>query len=391
MNSEQRALFQSILAHPDDDAPRLIYADWLEEHNDTIRAEFIRVQIGLARDECQSPKWRKLVFRARKLYNYRWSKPMHGKVIHCEFARGFVDRITIFSKRFAETAEKLFEIEPIQVLKLANLQAARGNIPVAELARCPSLARLRGLDLSLCSEAPTTVADLGAEGHLQQLKELTVHPAFFSGKQVLASLQAAQINTLETLRTGHVNSDYPMFARPEWTAFDFAQLAKWPGVRTLKTLALHDVAWTPALLEAFCAIPFQQLETLDLTGQHFIHTSHHFFQGSQDSGIGSEGLKMLAHAPHLGTLKELSARGHGITTTGIKALVQAPRMKNLRRLRLSGNPIDLEGIQAFLGDTVFEKMYLLDIDYSDTPQREEEDKKALKKRYPEAALQPIAF
>lgn len=40
---------QAILAHPADDAPRLIYADWLEEHGDSDRALFIRLQIALFR------------------------------------------------------------------------------------------------------------------------------------------------------------------------------------------------------------------------------------------------------------------------------------------------------------------------------------------------------
>jgi len=37
-----------ILANPDDDMPRLIFADWLEERGDP-RSEFIRVQCELAR------------------------------------------------------------------------------------------------------------------------------------------------------------------------------------------------------------------------------------------------------------------------------------------------------------------------------------------------------
>lgn len=39
-----------ILANPDDDVPRLIYADWLEEHGWSERAEFIRVQCELDRN-----------------------------------------------------------------------------------------------------------------------------------------------------------------------------------------------------------------------------------------------------------------------------------------------------------------------------------------------------
>lgn len=36
-----------ICEHPEDDSIRLIYADWLEDHGDPERAEFIRVQVEL--------------------------------------------------------------------------------------------------------------------------------------------------------------------------------------------------------------------------------------------------------------------------------------------------------------------------------------------------------
>lgn len=41
------AFLQDILARHDDDVVRLIYADWLEEHDHPERAELIRVQIEL--------------------------------------------------------------------------------------------------------------------------------------------------------------------------------------------------------------------------------------------------------------------------------------------------------------------------------------------------------
>ena len=43
------ALLAAICADPADDLPRLAYADWLEEHDDAARAEFVRVQCELAR------------------------------------------------------------------------------------------------------------------------------------------------------------------------------------------------------------------------------------------------------------------------------------------------------------------------------------------------------
>src|SRR5438132_1016345 len=43
------AFLDAIRAQPDDDTPRLVYADWLDDRGDAARAEFLRVQCELAR------------------------------------------------------------------------------------------------------------------------------------------------------------------------------------------------------------------------------------------------------------------------------------------------------------------------------------------------------
>lgn len=48
---------QSILADPDNDGPRLVYADWLDENGDGARAEFIRLQIESARLHAAVARW----------------------------------------------------------------------------------------------------------------------------------------------------------------------------------------------------------------------------------------------------------------------------------------------------------------------------------------------
>jgi uncharacterized protein (TIGR02996 family) len=56
------AFLQAILSSPDDDTPRLAYADWLEEHGRSERAAFIRVQCQLARlpdDDPRRRSWRR--------------------------------------------------------------------------------------------------------------------------------------------------------------------------------------------------------------------------------------------------------------------------------------------------------------------------------------------
>lgn len=48
-------LLAAILANPDDDTVRLVFADWLEESGEADRAEFIRVQVELDKGEQFEP------------------------------------------------------------------------------------------------------------------------------------------------------------------------------------------------------------------------------------------------------------------------------------------------------------------------------------------------
>src|SRR5262245_2431631 len=60
-SSHSGAFLDAILDNPEDDAPRLIYADWLDEQGDSARAEFIRLQCALARspsNDRRRPGWR---------------------------------------------------------------------------------------------------------------------------------------------------------------------------------------------------------------------------------------------------------------------------------------------------------------------------------------------
>ncbi|OWK45415.1 TIGR02996 domain-containing protein [Fimbriiglobus ruber] len=47
--SDEAAFLRAILASPGDATTRLVYADWLEEHDDTRRAEFLRIDTEVER------------------------------------------------------------------------------------------------------------------------------------------------------------------------------------------------------------------------------------------------------------------------------------------------------------------------------------------------------
>src|SRR5579884_1340778 len=87
----------AILAAPDDDAPRLVYADHLEERGDP-RGEFIRVQCELARLPEGDRRRKDLERKERVLlaeHGEEWAGPVQDLVVQSEFRRGFIDGVTL--------------------------------------------------------------------------------------------------------------------------------------------------------------------------------------------------------------------------------------------------------------------------------------------------------
>lgn len=46
----EKEFIRDIVAHPEDDTPRLVLADWLEEQGREIQGEFIRCQVRRQED-----------------------------------------------------------------------------------------------------------------------------------------------------------------------------------------------------------------------------------------------------------------------------------------------------------------------------------------------------
>src|SRR5262245_43910069 len=65
MNRE--ALLAAVLQEPEDDALRLVLADWHEEHGESERAELIRVGVEVARADPAADRFALLQTRERQL------------------------------------------------------------------------------------------------------------------------------------------------------------------------------------------------------------------------------------------------------------------------------------------------------------------------------------
>src|SRR5262249_2972862 len=71
--THDEAFIRSILETPEDDGVRLIYADWLEEH-DNPRGEFIRTQVELSRLSAGDPRFSALQERKSELLAAHWDE-----------------------------------------------------------------------------------------------------------------------------------------------------------------------------------------------------------------------------------------------------------------------------------------------------------------------------
>src|SRR5579871_4647268 len=83
--TDELAFLAAIKEDPDNDLPRLIFADWLDENRQPERAELIRVQVEWARLGEEAPeeveRHRQLNERARSLiaqHGERWLAPWAG-------------------------------------------------------------------------------------------------------------------------------------------------------------------------------------------------------------------------------------------------------------------------------------------------------------------------
>jgi uncharacterized protein (TIGR02996 family) len=75
MTDDEDGLYRAVLANPADDAPRLVYADWLDETGDT-RGEYLRLDLNLAQRTDRGSAFRRDLARAtaiRKRLDTDWA------------------------------------------------------------------------------------------------------------------------------------------------------------------------------------------------------------------------------------------------------------------------------------------------------------------------------
>ncbi|MEP6864552.1 MAG: hypothetical protein ABJE66_28280 [Deltaproteobacteria bacterium] len=164
---EDESMFQAVLRAPDDDLPRVEYAEWLRIHSDENtrwRGECISEGMALARAAREEPtidfEHRRPTITSTALSEIS-SLESDDLVSSIRVHRGFVEKVAIRATNLMKLADELFGAAPIRFLDLIDV-----NRVVEELARWPGLARMRALTFPIYGDD-----DLLTDATLDQLLE----------------------------------------------------------------------------------------------------------------------------------------------------------------------------------------------------------------------------
>jgi uncharacterized protein (TIGR02996 family) len=182
---EQAALLAAICAEPDEDTPRLVYADWLQEHGDEEQATFVREAVRLewlsdSEDEKRQQIAKRLDgIEARN--GRRWLDAIGIEGVEAVYDRGMVEGVFYHDiDAFLASASVLFSRVPVRELTVYGLGGYEPlPDPLHKLIAMPEFTRLRALHLSngglpIFSDSWERFI---TSPHLANLRELSVRSA----------------------------------------------------------------------------------------------------------------------------------------------------------------------------------------------------------------------
>jgi uncharacterized protein (TIGR02996 family) len=355
--NDHDGFMRAIVEQPDDDAPRLVYADWLEEHGDTARAEFIRVQCELARlpeSDRRGAALRKREAALLKQYRKAWLAPLANSIEKGEFRRGFVERVEVWCDQLLlDDAAAVFDAAPVRDISVLTTGEEDGVSfefldPQEFLANRTGFERVTRLDLSRHVMSDDTVASLVRWKKLANLKALDLTGNVVDVGAMRALLKSPVLGRLEELRFGASYSGSEDGVSEE----ALAVLAESPRLAQLTSLGLEDDRLSEAILLRLirsrhatrlhtltlsnCVVTAGVLQALVETAERSARWRHLALTGDQ---LNSAAIRPLAESPHLTGLESLDLRFNRITKVGARALAASPALQALNRLELYGNQI----------------------------------------------------
>jgi uncharacterized protein (TIGR02996 family) len=379
-------LLAAVLRDPDDEAVRLVYADWLEERGDP-RGEFIRVQCELARMDAARPvilsaysscswgMWEALAdavdvpgrseleAREAALLEEHQDEWLGGlaelEAAEWRFRRGFVESVNLIAEDYLENAAALARAAPIRDVEVEDVG---GHI--AALAALPQLGRLRSLSLKgEPQEDAESIRPLAASPRLAGLKRLEVFNHYFGDEGAAALAASRRLAGLEVLYL-------------EDCAIGAAGAKALAGSRQLRGLTGlglfgNDIGARGAA--ALAASPLLgRLTALDLTSCELGDDGARALAASAGlarlrvlvlchNDIGPDGARALAASPHLANVEALCLAQNRVGSQGAAALAASASLGRLRALSLLDNGVGNPGVRALAASRALSGLRVLDL------------------------------
>jgi uncharacterized protein (TIGR02996 family) len=407
------ALEAAIVAHPDEDTPRLAYADWLDEHGDPDRAAFIRVQCRLADMSPGDPAWVDLIEQqdelvARLKDRLAELSPDDPKRFYFgtdildaheePFRRGFPYFIPCQTSGAEWTGAEVRRVAEA-LTRLVRTTTLRGFEPfstpperLTELLGAPVIAELTGLSImpqglnNGRTELVTFYRHLGTNPALRRIAHLylygadveippaavaelaraktfdSVHRLTIQGLNAPKSVLDALTRAAWFRRVRHFRSHLtkPAVAIPMLTG-----LGKLPE---LHTLDLPELA--PRAVSALATGKFPALARLMYNGPlgvkfAMVLAKARFpalaaFEAS-DGGAKNDSLAELLKANWFARLRVLDLSNNAIGDRGVKALAAHPVARTLRVLKLGDNPFGRDGLDTIAQPDTFPALTTLNL------------------------------
>jgi uncharacterized protein (TIGR02996 family) len=177
--TDRDALLRAICENPDEDALRLVFADWLQENGNPEYAEFVRLQVRHAEllryGAADTDDLARTAAEIWLRFGERWRAELpqvKGVDWHNAFFRGFVERVSVSSDTvLVRHADAIFG-QPIRQLVVGRFTGNKG------FSSLPGLRHLKTLSLANRHASARVIEELL---RCDQLAEKVLLDCFFQG------------------------------------------------------------------------------------------------------------------------------------------------------------------------------------------------------------------
>ena len=333
---ELLALLNAAKAEPDDDTPRLVLADWLQEQSapaDVARGEWLRNLVEANRLIPEDPRRPELLRRAKELWQQNrraWAAPLYlvgyeFPYDEATFRGGFLNPSAYGTDVLRKKGLAVVGSEVFAWIAGLNFQRFT-SIQMTKLLASPIIESITSLSFSSwVSLRPYDFEKIAANDRVGKLRTLHTRHSRVATRGVVALAKSPHLGGLrhlhlwnESLRDG-----------------GFAALCNSEHLNDLRSLVVPNCELNIASARAFG----QGAGLPALTELHLGGTNR----------IGPDGTRILVSYEHTGRLKKLNLWSNDIGDYGTEAVAQAGHMSNLTHLDLSSNLISNRGVVALGG------------------------------------------